>query len=438
MIGRHATAQQFFAGAVHDVRVYERVLNDTEIAALSSPDPSPPGDTRLSAFADGQAVQLTWSAAIDPESGISGYRIYRDVTSGTTKTLLTVVDGATVTYRDAATAPNTRYYYEVAAINGAGLEGIRSNEANALTGNEPPAPPVGLIAQSANERVDLDWANNTELDLAGYHVYRSTTPGGSYIRLTAAPVTTSGYIDQGLSNGTTYYYVVTATDTGGVESISSAEVSATPIAVDPAVVGYWPFDEGEGTIAQDISGNNHTGTLVNGPLWTTGLMGAGLTFDGVDDYVSTNYSINLSTWTIAVWVRSPSAPAALPAAGPIHREANFQMNWNHTSGAYRGSAALRVGGRWYGASFGALSGNTWYHLAATYDGETLRAYRNGSLVTSNTNPSGPPDSETAPLVFGRHAGSVTQYFAGTIDDSRVYGRALNDAEIAALASVISP
>ena len=45
---------------------------------------------------------------------------------------------------------------------------------------------------------------------------------------------------------------------------------------------------------------------------------------------------------------------------------------------------LNVGGAWYPASFGPLAANTWYFLAATYDGETLTAYTNGVLVSTNT------------------------------------------------------
>jgi hypothetical protein len=193
----------------------------------------------------------------------------------------------------------------------------------------------------------------------------------------------------------------------------------------------WHFDEATGIIASDSSGNRADGILVNGPTWTTGRIGAGVSFDGVDDYIATGYFANLSTWTVAVWVQSPAAPAGNPASGPVHRDANFQLNWNHPEATFRGAAGVQVGGVWYAASFGSLAANTWYHLGATYDGETLRAYRNGVLITANTAPSGPPDSESLPLEFGRHAGAP-QYFRGTIDEVRIYNRALSDLEIAAL------
>jgi len=58
------------------------------------------------------------------------------------------------------------------------------------------------------------------------------------------------------------------------------------MAATPNLVGYWNFDEGAGTVVSDSSGNNNTGTLTNGPLWTAGKVGNALNFDGTNDYVS--------------------------------------------------------------------------------------------------------------------------------------------------------
>jgi chitodextrinase len=92
---------------------------------------------------------------------------------------------------------------------------------------EPPAAPTGLIATAGPGSVSLDWADNSEPDLASYSLYRSTTSGGGY-SLVAEGLTSSQYSDTGLSGGTTYYYVVTAKDTSGNESGDSNEASATP------------------------------------------------------------------------------------------------------------------------------------------------------------------------------------------------------------------
>jgi alkaline phosphatase len=101
---------------------------------------------------------------------------------------------------------------------------------NIIVGNLPPGAPTGLAATAGNGNVTLDWADNTESDLAGYNVYRSTTQGAGYTKINSAlvPKETSNYVDSTVTNGTTYYYVVTAVDTGTNESTYSNEVSATP------------------------------------------------------------------------------------------------------------------------------------------------------------------------------------------------------------------
>jgi hypothetical protein len=92
----------------------------------------------------------------------------------------------------------------------------------------PPANPVGLTATGGDGQVSLDWANNTEADLAGYNVYRSTTSGSGYVKVNGALVTQSAFTNTGLTNGTQYFFVVRAVDTSNNESGNSNQASATP------------------------------------------------------------------------------------------------------------------------------------------------------------------------------------------------------------------
>lgn len=97
-----------------------------------------------------------------------------------------------------------------------------------LGGDPPPAAPTGLTATAGDAQVVLDWNDNSEADLAGYNVYRSTTAGGPYAKINGALVGASVYVDTSVSNGTTYHYVVTAVDAAAQESGYSNEASATP------------------------------------------------------------------------------------------------------------------------------------------------------------------------------------------------------------------
>ena len=91
------------------------------------------------------------------------------------------------------------------------------------------AAPVIVSGVGGNETVFLNWADNSEPTLAGYHVYRSTTPGTGYARINEDPVQLSEYTDNDVSNGTVYYYVITSLNTEGAESQRSAEIAVQPL-----------------------------------------------------------------------------------------------------------------------------------------------------------------------------------------------------------------
>jgi len=195
---------------------------------------------------------------------------------------------------------------------------------------------------------------------------------------------------------------------------------------DESLMGLWKLNEGTGRTAVDSSGHGRNGTFNGDPAWVTGWYGGGLELDG-DDYVDTGYTENLATWTIAIWVASPAAPSTSGSpSGPLHRENNYQFNWNHSSGGWPATVAANIGG-WTNASLGTLEANTWYHLCGTFDGTALKAYTNGVLI-STTGASGTPSSDSNTMKLGRHAANA-QYFTGTIDDARVYNRALTLEEI---------
>jgi|tagenome__1003787_1003787.scaffolds.fasta_scaffold20980933_3 hypothetical protein len=94
----------------------------------------------------------------------------------------------------------------------------------------PPAAPISLGASPGDGKVSLSWAGNTESDLAGYNVYRSTTSGSSYTKINTSLVTTTSFSDNNATNGTKFFYVVRAVDTSTNESPNSNEASATPTA----------------------------------------------------------------------------------------------------------------------------------------------------------------------------------------------------------------
>jgi outer membrane lipoprotein-sorting protein len=225
-----------------------------------------------------------------------------------------------------------------------------------------------------------------------------------------------------LEKAATYYWCVDEVQPDG--SVVAGDVWSFNTG---KLVGWWKLD-GD---ANDSSGSENHGTIYGDPNLVSGQIGGALQFDGIDDSVRTNFTADLPTWTVALWVNSPAAPSSQPTGGTVHRESNLQINWNHTSADFRGAAGLRVADKWYAASFGQLQADTWYHLAATYDGENLKAYTNGVLITDNPDPSGAPNKESATLKLARHA-NYGDHFKGTLDDVRLYSYDLSTDEVAAI------
>ena len=92
-------------------------------------------------------------------------------------------------------------------------------------GGSVPASPTGVAAAAANAQVNLTWLASS--GASGYYVKRSTTSGGPYTQV--ASLSALLYADNGVTNGTKYFYVVSALNTAG-ESANSAEANATPAA----------------------------------------------------------------------------------------------------------------------------------------------------------------------------------------------------------------
>ncbi len=87
----------------------------------------------------------------------------------------------------------------------------------------PPSPPTGLTAEPGQRgEINLAWDPNQENDMAGYFVYRSTSPKGPFTKITAEIVPHAHYKDTGLPDGKTFYYVVTAVDASGNECVYSS------------------------------------------------------------------------------------------------------------------------------------------------------------------------------------------------------------------------
>ena len=234
-------------------------------------------------------------------------------------------------------------------------------------------------------------------------------------------------------------------------------ISKPPFGIKPnyahpqmkGLIGWWLFNEGSGGQAYDSSLNRNTGELKNmafPPIATSG-WGAGrngekgLKFDGTNDYVDvgdssilrfTSGNFSLSAWT---YVKSTSQ----------------QMFLFHGKGGVAwGSWFLSIGGNEtepqpgkYAFGFGTASGPTnrnvysigsattgsWVYLTAVYDGSNLYLYKNGVLDNSAAGTGNPWNNTVNTIIGGDPAGTPRDILNGSIDDVRIYNRALSAEEI---------
>jgi uncharacterized protein (DUF1800 family) len=197
-------------------------------ATPSAPTPAPTTAPTVSATGGDGYIDISWTAV--PTA--TGYKVF-NVTGATPALVTTVTTSTTLTFKHTPLPNGTAVSYRVAGTN-AGGDGPLSNTATA-TPNVALSAPTNLSAVAGNAMITLAWTPVT--GATSYRVYRGTTSNGQSATPLSPQPTTSAFVDSGLTNGTTYFYKVTAV-ASGTESARSDERSATPLAptVDPTTL----------------------------------------------------------------------------------------------------------------------------------------------------------------------------------------------------------
>ncbi len=259
---------------------------------------------------------------------------------------------------------------------------------------------------------------------------------------------------------TSYQFILLAVLLAIVFSISNYFSKTTPFPQDeynnpdlaaaigsiPGIDAYFSFDEGSGTTIYDIV-KNRSGSLTNGPTWTNGKAGAGISLDGINDYVSTNYSPKLEStgFTISLWVN----PSVLPTSTTIGN-ATINMYSNLVGDSSSDARGIRVTGSnkidvlLGGFSNGSnalrdgainLTTGSWHMVTVIYDpsSKTVTVYQNGSETTSKSLTSSSADWSGNVTLSKRVV--VSEYLQGSIDEVRFYNRPLSASEVSNLYSM---
>ncbi len=213
-----------------------------------------------------------------------------------------------------------------------------------------------------------------------------------------------------------------------------------PDTLENGLVGWWKFDEANGTVAYDSSGNGNDGNLTNGPTWVSGKIGGALSFDGVDDYMevsSRKWNIE-NVMSVTFWffkqgnLSSLSAPFSL-GRSPYNDEILLHLNDNNLVFYHH-----KLGGN-FSQLTAQVTNNDWNHFVGVFNGgfgnSEMNVFLNGADIQTTYIISGTPallsDSENRKLRIGKRVSNADEYH-GLIDDVRIYDRVLSAAEVQAL------
>ncbi len=443
-IGSGATESNgnyFFQGVIDDVRVYNHVLTEAEMAMLSArpraekPDP-----------ADGAKLEQTW-VALGWRGG--DFAVSHDLYFGTSfDDVNTAAEGALV--GNLATTsqvvgfigfpspdglqPGTTYYWRVDGIN----------EANPNSPWEggiwsfwiPPVeayiPSPSDAAQYVGTDVTLNWEAGFDAKLHYVHFGDSfddvsnAAAGAPSVDATFAPGT--------LELGKTYYWRVDESNPPAAPAKSDVwsfttlpDVEST----DPNLVGWWTFDEGQGATAVDWSGHGNHGALTDNPQWVDGEIGSALSFDSsrvtVDASDSLTADLFQGSFTLAGWINPTRTgnmwQQILRAVAAGGNDTLFLNNDGTLS--WRGL----VGGAWAGGmcetAANVVPANQWTHFAVIGNEVNFRIYVNGDLSQESAFQT--TDGANVTYYIGGTAGGES--YSGMVDDLRVYNHVLTESEI---------
>jgi hypothetical protein len=385
---------------------------------------APSAPVNLAGTAQTAGAQLTWGAASD-NVGVDEYRVYRSQTAGFTPSaanrVARVPSGTTWTDRGLAAGT---YHYRVRAVDKAGNVGPSSNEVQNVVAGDSTAPTVAITTPGNGSRLsDSLLVTATAADDVGVDGVQFKLDGQDL----GAPDTAPPYQvswDTTTARDGQHSLTAVARDASGNQTTSAV------VGVDvrnTGLVAAYGFEEASGSVAGDVL-HEHDGTIT-GAARVPGRYGRALSFDGVDDWISVpdNVELDLTNGlTIEAWVK----PSALTSwRSVIMKEQVGSMVYALYAGSDAGPPAATVFNTSAVTASGppALGLSEWTHLAMTWDRAVLRLYLDGAEVATAAAP-GPLATSSGNVRIGGN--SVRgEFFAGLIDEVRIYNRPLAPAEV---------
>ena len=436
-----------FMGTIDDARLYDHVLTEDEVAAVMAGEAYP--FALALAPRDGSMIgqtqyTLKWKAGDFAASHVVYFgESFDEVDQGLVEpidTTQTSLSTASIPAYAAGLTPGQTYYWRVDEVNDLHPDSpwkgnVWSFRVQPVTAWNP-SPADGMQYLPTDQQ--LSWEKG--IGTLFHYVYF----GESFEEVDTATgsiwMTPNATYDPGtLELGKTYYWRIdefagTTTHKGPVWSFTTMPEIAVS---DPDLVGWWTMDEGMGLTALDWSGHGNHGVLNGGPQWVDGYFGGALEF-GVGKYVDCGVAAAeevTNDFTLAAWAKlAPGNAGVYGGIGGKLVNTNNYIGFSivrHDSHVYRlyiGDGTTDLLGT--GVDSDAQYADTeWHHVAGVRDGQTNALYIDGVRQAGSTNTGMVPSPEW--FHIGRQYSHYDdRYFPGTIDDVRIYSKALTEAELA--------
>jgi len=322
--------------------------------------------------------------------------------------------------------PGTIYYWRVDEVEGDGTT-IHTGDEWSFTAvgfaAHSPDPPDG--SKNADSDTVLSWGTGSSA--ASHDVYFGTSRAD--VAAGTGDTFKGNQMDEiyapgGLQDGTTYFWKIDEVETDGTTR-HPGEVWIFKTRDDPALIGWWKFDEGQGRIAFDSSGYGNHGILGGNPQWVTGVIDGGLELDGDDDYVGIDSIAPMMTtnnFSCSIWIKTDT-------------EVDDHILFGSNSGSSHNFLfGVNNGNVWTDDDTDVefppkVANNQWHMITYVREGITSWIYVDGVLRKEDP-ASDEPAMDMQWTIGMEWDSSPSDEYQGLIDDARFWIRPLSAEEVA--------
>jgi len=239
------------------------------------------------------------------------------------------------------------------------------------------------------------------------------------------------------SNNSNFCLSGSANNTSYFTTSINKQVQTGDCNITSGLVGQWKLN-GD---ANDSSGNSYIGTMLNvtSAVGQNGQANSAYSFNGGSSEIDTNHIFDIDTFTFTIWIyptisggyRAPLSDAR-DCCGTGYHGFDFRSSYSLNEASVKLWDISGLSNSFVGGTSSDM--NTWNFFSGSFDGSNLKLYKNGQLINTSTSYSGLLGTPTATLKIGRTGVVSAGRFGGTIDEVRIYNRALSLGEIQAIYS----